>query len=309
MKNSAESPPRETKESMDGRPRKNRIGKWLIRKQNCRDDRSKSFFSSLLRPYDASSDPIDTLIIAGGAEDGLRQAAATEEFIQWLSAQSKSVRRLASVCTGAFLLGFIGALDGRKATTHWGSCDELQSMFADINVDDDAIYTKDGNVYTSAGITAVIDLSLSLVEEDLGRAIASEIARNLVLYLRRPGGQSQFSAALQTQAQPSDRLRGGVDWMVANLNDNLAVPYLAQRAGMSERNFARIFREETGETPAKFVTRLRLDQIRLLLIDTAWPLERIASRCGFRSADVMRRSFIEAFGLTPSDYRARFGHS
>ena len=160
---------------------------------------------------------------------------------------------------------------------------------------------------SSAGITAGIDLSLSLVEEDLGRSVASEIARNLVLYLRRPGGQAQFSAALQTQVQPSNKLRHVLDWMVTNINEDLSVPHLAKQAGMSDRNFARAFRHETGETPAKFVTRLRLDHARLLLIDTAWPLERIASRCGFRSADVLRRAFIDAFGLNPSDYRARFG--
>ena len=259
-----------------------------------------------LDPFDANTESIDTLIVSGGTEEGLKTAAADDAFIGWLASQAKTVRRLASVCTGAFLLGYVGVLEGKRATTHWGSCDRLQTMFTGINVDADAIFTKDGNIYTSAGITTGIDLSLSLVEEDLGHAVASQIARNLVLYLRRPGGQSQFSAALQTQVQPSDRLQGAIDWIVTHLNEDLTVLRLAERSGMSERNFARIFLQETGETPAKFVNRLRLDQIRLLLTDTEWPLERIASRCGFCSADVMRRSFLDTFGINPSEYRSRF---
>jgi transcriptional regulator GlxA family with amidase domain len=209
------------------------------------------------------------------------------------------------VCTGAFLLGAAGLFDGRRAVTHWRECNELARRCPEAKVESDPIFVRDGAVWSSAGITAGIDLALALVEEDLGRDLALAVARHLVVFLKRPGGQSQFSTALSLQ-MADDRFAALHDWMTNNVASNLSLPALAERAGMSERTFSRRYVEATGHTPARAVERLRLETARRLLSDTRLPVKRIAERCGFGSEETMRRSFIRVLSATPQDYRARF---
>jgi transcriptional regulator GlxA family with amidase domain len=245
----------------------------------------------------------DTLIVAGGDVRGIMRDRA---MLRWVVRASRRVRRLASVCSGAFLLAEAGLLDGRRATTHWGVVAQLARRYPQITVEPDLIFVRDGNVYTSAGVTAGIDLALALVEEDLGHETALAVARQLVVFLKRPGGQSQFSSALAAQAVAPGPLKDLPEWIVANLRSNLSVEALAARAAMSPRHFARVFREETGVTPAKFVEGARLDAARRFLEDDALGLEDVAARCGFGSAEHMRRTFQRHLKVVPIDYRKRF---
>jgi transcriptional regulator GlxA family with amidase domain len=249
---------------------------------------------------------IDTLVVAGGGADAVTAAAADRSLLRWLAATGRRVRRLTSVCSGAFLLAEAGLLDGRRATTHWQGTELLAQRYPRITVEPDAIFVRDGHVYTSAGVTAGIDLALALVEEDLGHDVALAIARRLVVFLKRPGGQSQFSSLLAAQATPPGPLRDLPQWIVANLAADLAVEPLAARAAMSARNFARVFRRETGMTPAKFVEHARVDAARRLLEDAALSLDEVASRCGFSSAEQLRRTFHRHLRVVPIDYRKRF---
>jgi transcriptional regulator GlxA family with amidase domain len=249
---------------------------------------------------------MDTLIVAGGEARAVAAAAAQRPLLRWLAATSRRVRRLASVCSGAFLLAEAGLLDGRRATTHWAGTDLLAQRYPRISVVPDAIFVRDGNVYTSAGVTAGIDLALALVEEDLGHATALAVARRLVVFLKRPGGQSQFSSHLAAQATPPGPLRDLPEWIVANLGAGLSVEALAARAAMSPRNFARVFRRETGMTPAKYVERARVDAARRCLEDDGLGLEEVAGRCGFGSAEQLRRTFHRHLRVVPIDYRRRF---
>jgi transcriptional regulator GlxA family with amidase domain len=249
---------------------------------------------------------IDTLVVAGGEARAVTAAAAQRPLLRWLRTTGRRVRRLTSVCSGAFLLAEAGLLDGRRATTHWSATALFAKRYPRITVEPDAIFVRDGHVYTSAGVTAGIDLALALVEEDLGRAIALEIARRLVVFLKRPGGQSQFSSHLAAQATPPGPLRDLPEWIVAHLSADLSVERLAERAAMSARNFARVFRRETGLTPAKFVERARVDAARRCLEDDAIGLEDVASRCGFTSAEQLRRTFHRHLRVVPVDYRKRF---
>jgi len=214
-------------------------------------------------------------------------------------------RRVASVCTGAFLLGAAGLLDGRRAATHWRHCAELGRRHPAIRVESDPIYVKDGAIWTSAGVTAAIDLALALVEEDAGRALSLAVARHLVMFLKRPGGQAQFSAALSLQGA-EDRFGDLHAWMGGRLNGDLSLPALARKAGMSERSFSRHYAKATGITPARAVERLRVEAARQLLADTRLPVKRIAQRCGFGSEETLRRSFNRLLASTPQEYRARF---
>ncbi|HEY2600188.1 MAG TPA: GlxA family transcriptional regulator [Thermoleophilaceae bacterium] len=248
--------------------------------------------------------PIDTLIVAGG--DGVRAAQENEALIAWIGRAAERCRRLASVCTGAFLLARAGLLDGREATTHWASCPDLKRRYPQVDVKSDPIFVRSGNVYTSAGVTAGIDLSLALVEEDLGPKVARDVARWLVLYLRRPGGQSQFSAALAGQQAEREPLRELQGWMVDHLDDDLSVPALAVRAYMSPRNFARAFKREVGMTPGVYVETLRVERARMLLEGGDENIEQVARRCGFGTVETMRRSFRKRLGVSPGDYRDRF---
>ena len=246
---------------------------------------------------------VDTLMIAGG--QGVEAAAADAALVGWVRERAERARRTASVCTGAFLLAASGVLDGRRAATHWSFCDELARRFPAVRVESDPIFVHDGPVWTSAGVTAGIDLALALVEEDLGRAMALAVARYLVVFLKRPGGQAQFSAAFSLQAA-EDRFGALHDWISPHLADDLSLPVLAGQAGMSERSFSRHYTEATGLTPARAVERLRVEAARQLLSETRLPVKRIAQRCGFGSEETMRRSFLRLLATTPQDYRARF---
>jgi transcriptional regulator GlxA family with amidase domain len=246
---------------------------------------------------------VDTLIAAGGA--GVYAAARDAALVTWLQAQAADTRRVASVCTGAFLLGAAGLLDGRRATTHWSHCDELAARFPAIHVEADPIFIQDGAIWTSAGVTAGIDLALAMVEQDLGGALALAVARQLVVFRKRPGGQAQYSAALSLQQ--ADRIFGRLhEWITSHLAADLSVAALEGQAGMSERNFTRRYLAATGLTPARAVERLRVEAAREALASTGMPVKRVAASCGFGSEETMRRSFLRLLGITPQDYRARF---
>jgi transcriptional regulator GlxA family with amidase domain len=256
------------------------------------------------RPTSAVRGPIHTLMIAGG--DGVRRAVEDERLVRWVSRTAGRAERVASVCTGAFMLARAGLLDGRRAATHWASAAELARRHPAVQVDSDAIFVRDGDVWTSAGVTAGMDLALALVEEDLGRHVALEVARWLVVFVRRPGGQSQFSSHLRAQAAERRPLRELQEWMAAHLDSDLSVPALAARACMSERNFARAFGREVGMTPAAFVESVRVDDARIRLESTAQKLEAVAHDCGFGTVETMRRAFHRRLGVGPADYRDRF---
>jgi transcriptional regulator GlxA family with amidase domain len=236
----------------------------------------------------------------------VRAAASTTGLLEWVVSRTPQTRRVASICTGAFLLGACGLLDGRRATTHWSSTGMLEAMLPNTEVVPDAIFVGDGHIFTSAGVTAGIDLSLAFVEQDCGAQVALDAARDLVLYLRRVGGQSQFSTSLAAQAKAANGLRAILTWIEEHPDGDLSVPSLADRAAMSERSFARAFLAETGMTPAKYVELVRLDRAKQLLETTNWPRARIADRSGLGSAATLARTFRRRLGTTPEDYRARF---
>jgi len=246
---------------------------------------------------------LDTLVIAGG--QGVQDAAADPLLVDWVRARAMRARRVASVCTGAFLLAAAGLLDGRRAVTHWSVCAELARRFPAVHVEPDPIFIRDGAVWSSAGVTAGIDLALALVEQDLGGTVALAVARYLVVFLKRPGSQAQFSAALSLQAA-DDRFAALHEWIGDHLAGDLSLCTLARQAGMSERSFIRHYTKATGRTPARAVERLRMEAVRRLLSDTRLPTKRIAARCGFGSEETMRRSFIRLLACTPQEYRDRF---
>jgi transcriptional regulator GlxA family with amidase domain len=250
--------------------------------------------------------PIDTVLVAGGSEKALQGLINAGDLLRWLVRKARTVRRVGSICTGAFAVAAAGLFDGRRVTTHWDSCSRLAAEYPRVRVEPDAIFVTDLPVVSSAGVSAGIDLSLALVEADLGQAIALAVARDLVLFLRRPGGQSQFSAALQAQARASSRLNELVVWMVEHPNADLSVAALAERMSMSERHFARVFRVETGHTPARYVEHLRVEHAKSHLERTAWSLARVAQRAGFGSVDSLQRSLRRHLGITPEQYRQRF---
>ncbi len=250
---------------------------------------------------------LDTIVIAGGSEDGIRRAIAETKLVAWLRARSEHTRRIASVCTGAFVLASAGFLDGRRATTHWNDCAQLKALRPAIFLEPDAIFVAEPPFYTSAGITAGIDLCLSLVEADCGAPTALAVARHLVLFMRRPGGQSQFSAGLGVQAAATPKLRALIADIAGEPVGDLSLPALAARAGMTERTFSRVFHKETGITPAAFVEAARVDRAKALLETSAWPLARVAERAGFGSPHALHRAFLKRVGATPGEYRARFG--
>ena len=247
---------------------------------------------------------IDTLIVAGGEEAGLRAAIARDGIAAWLAAIAPRTRRIASVCTGAFALAAAGLLDGREATTHWRTCDLLQKLRPQVRVQRERIYVRDGPMWTSAGVTTGIELALALVEDDLGHDVAMEIARTLALPLLRGSEQPQLSPALQAQGTASHRLRELVAWLGTHLQDDLSVEALAERVQMSPRNFARAFAAETGCTPARFVEQARVAAAAQLLRQTRWTQDRIADRSGFRSVDALQRAFARQHGQTPQAWRA-----
>jgi len=243
---------------------------------------------------------IDTLIVAGG--EGTREAAVCPATLAFVRRQARKVRRICSVCSGAYILGEAGLLDGRRATTHWGRSAHFQSRYPNTRVEADRIFIRDGNVWTSAGITAGIDLALALVAEDLGEEVAKQAAQELVVYHRRPGGQSQFSALLEISSQ-DEKFTALLSWMRDRLDEPLTVERLAAQACMSPRNFARAFAKATGTTPAKAVEQLRLESARAHVEAARWPLSRIAEACGFGDTERMRRAFLRRFGQTPQALR------
>jgi transcriptional regulator GlxA family with amidase domain len=253
---------------------------------------------------EACRGPIDTLVVAGGL--GTKEAARDEALISWLRLAARRSRRVTSVCTGAFLLARAGLLDGRRATTHWAACAALARDYPTIDVQPDPIFVRDGNVYTSAGVTAGIDLALALVEEDLGSRAALAVARSLVLFIRRPGGQAQFSSVLAGQDADRPSVRELQSWIADHLDADLSVGALAERAFMSPRNFARVFSKEVGLTPAAYVSALRLERARTLLEGTDLQLEEVARRCGFGTVETLRRVLRRSLHVSPSDYRERF---
>jgi len=256
-------------------------------------------------PLPALPGRTDTLLISGGR--GTRKAVHDAVLVEWIRRAAKGARRVGSVCTGAFLLARAGLLDGKHVTTHWDSADALAKRHPELTVEPDRIFVKDGSTYTSAGVTAGIDLSLALVAEDHGRALSLEVARQLVVFLQRPGGQSQFSSQLALQATDREPLADLCAFIEDNLAGDLSVPALAKRAGMSPRNFARRFTEKLGQTPARHVASVRLAAARRRLEETEHGLERIAEDAGFGTVESLRRAFAAALGTTPSDYRERFG--
>jgi transcriptional regulator GlxA family with amidase domain len=229
-------------------------------------------------------------------------------LLLWLQRTAQRVRRVGSICTGAFLLASAGLLDGKRVATHWKWAADLANKFEHTTVDADPIYIRDGNTYTTAGVTAGMDLALALVEEDLGSPMALKVARELVLYLRRAGGQSQFSTALSLQASDRKPIEEIRSWVLDNLDHDLPVEKLAARAGMSPRNFARVFQKDTGTTPARFVEHLRVEAARRRLEKSQDKLEKVASDCGFGSLQSLRRSFLRVVHVFPNDYRHRFAN-
>jgi transcriptional regulator GlxA family with amidase domain len=245
---------------------------------------------------------LDTLIVAGGF--GVDAACENIALIRWIRARAAAARRIASVCSGAFLLAATGLLDGRRAVTHWRRCAEFARRFPAVHLEPDPIFVRDGNIWTSAGVTAGIDLALALVEADFGRALALAVARQLVVFLKRPGGQAQFSTALALQHGDGrfERLHA---WITDNLAGNLSVASLADAASMSERSFVRHYRRATGMTPARAIERMRVEAARREL-EQGRSVKSIAARCGFGSEETMRRTFLRLLGATPQAYRERF---
>ena len=248
---------------------------------------------------------VDTLLVTGGDANALPKATASMRAC--LARHLDRPRRVGSVCVGAFVLADLGALDGREATTHWQACGQLQRDYPAVRVRPDAIYVVSDRVWTSAGVSAGIDMALAMVEDDLGHAAALALARLLVLFLKRPGGQSQFSVELRRQERDA---RGRFDdlhaWIAENLAADLSVPALAAAAHMSPRNFARVYRRETGESPARVVEQLRVEAAARLLESTTEPVKGVADRTGFGDDERMRRAFLRGYGVSPQDYRTRF---
>ncbi|MFD3662114.1 GlxA family transcriptional regulator [Streptomyces sp. NPDC058659] len=243
-----------------------------------------------------------TLVVPGG--EGTREPDPA--LIDWLRTHAPDAGRLVSVCTGALLLAEAGLLDGHRATTHWIACDHLARRYPEVEVDPDPIFVRDGRLSTSAGVTAGIDLALALVEEDLGRDVALTVARHLVVFLRRPGNQAQFSAQLAAQTARREPLRDLQQWITEHPGGDLSVEALAARARLSPRHFARAFRAETGTTPGRYVDRVRLEHARRLLEETTRGVEEVSRASGYGTSEAMRRAFTKALGTAPADYRRRF---
>jgi transcriptional regulator GlxA family with amidase domain len=250
----------------------------------------------------------DIAVIAGAhrIEEALESAS---EIVEWVEAVACKIGRLAALCTGCFFLAEGGALNGKRATTHWSAVERLRQRYPAVLVDADAIFIQEGNIWTSAGVTAGIDLALAIVEEDFGRDIALEVARDLVVYLKRPGGQSQFSVHLSSQMTSHPTIRELQNWIMAHLDEDLSIPQLAARAAMSNRNFTRVFHRETSVSPADFIEIARFEVARRLLEDNKAALKQIAAKTGFGTEERLRRVFQKKLGITPRAYRERFSTS
>ena len=252
----------------------------------------------------AHVDPIDTLLIPGGF--GVYAACERRDIVEMVRVIASTAARFTMVCTGTFLGATTGLLDGRRVTTHWARAERLAAEYPALDVDPDSIYVNDGDVWTSAGVTAGIDLALALVEADHGTDVAQTVARHLVMFLRRPGGQSQFAAPVWTKPAEQHAVRAAQDLVIANPAADLRVGSLAAAINMSERHFTRLFAAEVGEPPAKFVERIRVEAARRCLEQDRTSVAAVARQCGFGTAETMRRSFLRRVGVAPDDYRRRF---
>jgi transcriptional regulator GlxA family with amidase domain len=251
--------------------------------------------------------PIDTLLVAGG--EGVISAAADAKLMHHIRRLARTARRVASVCTGAFLLAECGLLDGKHAATHWNFCDALATLYPHVIVEPDPIFVRDGNVWTSAGVTSGIDLALALVADDHGTAAAMTVARHLVVYVRRSGGQAQFSVPLAAQSVDSEPLRDLLAWIGEHLDADLTVAVLARRVHLSERQFIRVFTAQVRLSPARYVETLRLEAARRLLETTICSVEQVARACGYRTPETMHRAFRRRLGTTPLNHRRHFATS
>ena len=256
------------------------------------------------RSYRDVRGPIDTLIVTG--TDTPDEATDDPALIDWLAGVARATRRLVGLCTGTFALAAAGLLDGRRATSHWIFCDELTRRFPRVRVQRDPIYVRDGAIYTGVGASAGLDLALALVEDDVGRRIALGVAKREVFFLKRPGGQAQFSVQLSAQIAEREPLRDLQAWIADHPDADLSVEALARRAAMSPRNFCRVFVREIGMTPGRFVERVRVEAARRLLEDSARGVDQISLACGFGSAETMRIAFRRTLGVSPKVYRSRF---
>ena len=268
---------------------------------------SRGFSLSGALPLRDLSGPIDTLMVVGGS--GAESGVYDSDYVATIAALAKQSRRVASICTGAFLLAAAGLLDGKQAVTHWEFCDRLAREFPAVTVKPDPIFLRDGSAYTSAGITAGMDLTLALVEEDHGHKVALDVARKLVMFLVRPGGQAQYSHMLSRQAVTFQPLRELQVWMLEHLREDLGVEKLAERMAMSARHFTRVCLRETKMNPGQFVDRMRVEAAQQMIDSSTMGLKEIADACGFKSADSMRRTFLRVLGVTAGDYMDRFKRS
>jgi transcriptional regulator GlxA family with amidase domain len=263
----------------------------------------------VLKPsYSAAKAPaMDTLVIPGGCS--MRDPAKAQAISAWIRRRAPKLRRIAAICTGVYGLAGTGLLDGHKVTTHWRFARDLAQRFPGLRIEADAIFTKDGPYYTSAGITAGIDLALALIEEDYGPAVSLAVARELVVYLRRPGGQAQYSEPLKYETQSPDRLAEVTRWITTNLHKPITVEALAQQVRLCPRQFSRRFKRAFGVSPAAFVETARLNEAQRRLADSARSIDRVAASLGYRSSHVFRRAFERRFGISPSLYRSRFART
>jgi transcriptional regulator GlxA family with amidase domain len=252
----------------------------------------------------ADAPALDTIVVPGGA--GLRKPEVADAVVAFLKQRERRTRRIVSVCTGFYALAQAGFLDGRRATTHWQFAEAFSQKFPDVNIEPDAIYIRDGKFYTSAGVTAGIDLSLALISDDLGRSVALRVARELVVYLKRSGGQTQFSEPLKFQSKAGSEFSDLAAWMLRNLHKDLSVQILSERAKLGPRHFSRKFKRAFGQTPAEYVEILRLDEARRRLAQPGRSIKGIGESLGYSSGDAFRRAFERHFGIGPKTFQSQF---
>ncbi len=288
----------------DSRGKRHLCYKVTIAALGAKTFRSESGLGMTAACFLSSLRHLDTLLIPGGS--GMRTSSASLKLASWISKHERHIRRIASVCTGIYGVAPTGLLDGRKVTTHWKFSADLAARYPKLKVDANPLYVRDGKFYTSAGITAGIDLALALIEEDFGAQVALSVARELVMYVKRPGGQEQYSEPLKFQVESSSRFADLAGWMVGHLDRDLSVEALADRINLCPRQFTRRFKDEFKSTPAAFVQRLRLDEARTRLAVAGCTVESVADSVGFRDPDSFRRAFVQRFGVAPKQYRSRF---
>lgn len=259
----------------------------------------------MTEPLPTATYPFDTVLVAGGA--GVWDAVRDVELLQWLQRIAPRIRRIGALCSGTFVIAAAGLLDGKNATTHWRYFDRLEREYPRILVDRKSLFVRDGNVVTSAGVIAAVDLALELVESDTNSSIALTVARDLMLYLKRSGGQAQFSAQLTGQFAGTPRMERAIAWMTDHMGEDFSIAEVAERIAMSERNFSRCFKEQTGTSPREHLRLLRLDEARRLLCSTSAPIDKIARTTGLGNGEQMSRIFRKYLSTSPTEFRSRFG--